>query len=96
MEMDFVIGSHQELAPEWADALRAEASGGRIQLHLMEVLEGRDTRVRAFHLHATSAAVMEGLKSIAITMPPDADLEELEQYRPRVQDPLDSDVEMTY
>jgi hypothetical protein len=39
---------------------------------------------------------MEGLKSIAITMPPDADLEELEQYRPRVQDLLDSDVEMTY
>ncbi|KAJ7670064.1 hypothetical protein DFH06DRAFT_1179916, partial [Mycena polygramma] len=88
---DISILSYTELDLEFsADAARAEAWGGRMQLHLMKVVEGEDSsRTWSIPLRSADAELVRGLRAIAENLPPDTTEEDLEQYRPRIQALLD-------
>ncbi|KAJ6463125.1 hypothetical protein C8R47DRAFT_1225248 [Mycena vitilis] len=83
--------SHGELDAEFsADAARAEAWGGRMQLHLVKVVEGEDSsRTWSIPLRSADAELVRGLRSIAESLPSDTTEDDLEQYRPRIQALLD-------
>ncbi|KAJ6526651.1 hypothetical protein B0H19DRAFT_1196718 [Mycena capillaripes] len=100
---DIDVGSHEDLDTEFApDAARAAASSGRVQLHLIEILEGESIRSRAFRLYSASAGLTAGLRSIAASLPPCTSSDEhevediVEQCRPQVQTLINLKVEVTH
>ncbi|KAF8206864.1 hypothetical protein K438DRAFT_1756207 [Mycena galopus ATCC 62051] len=69
---------HEELDSEFAyDVTRAECTGGRMQLRLMKVVEGEDTRIWSFPL-PLSEEFLEELRAIADILPEGTSSEALE------------------
>ncbi|KAJ7649424.1 hypothetical protein DFH06DRAFT_1208212 [Mycena polygramma] len=87
-------GLHNDLDAEWdTDVVRVADSGGRMQVHLLRVLDDATCRTLSFPLRSASAGIVQGLMAIADTLPPDSDPEDKELYRPVVQDLLKLDVQ---
>ncbi|KAJ7616365.1 hypothetical protein DFH06DRAFT_1483845 [Mycena polygramma] len=87
-----------ELDPSFLEeAVRSAASGGRMQLHLVKVLDGKGSATWSIPLRSASGDVVQGLTAIARAVPPDAvSDEDLELYRPAIQNLLNLNVQVTH
>ncbi|KAJ7174839.1 hypothetical protein C8R46DRAFT_1252950 [Mycena filopes] len=92
------LGSQQDLPHKFReDAVRAMRSGGRIQLHLMAVSDGKEARLRSFPLRSATAGLARGLRRIADSIPPGTRwIDSDEEYVARIQALIDSKLTETH
>ncbi|KAJ7649503.1 hypothetical protein DFH06DRAFT_1300148 [Mycena polygramma] len=76
--------------------MRAADSGGRMQVHLMRVLDEETSRTLSFPLRSASTEIGKGLRAIAAALPSDTAPEDMELYRPVVQNLLKLNVQTTH
>ncbi|KAJ7649497.1 hypothetical protein DFH06DRAFT_1208370 [Mycena polygramma] len=79
------------------DAARLVTSGGRMELHFMATFNGREeAQIWKFPLHLASTELIQGMRAIADTVPPNATPKDLELYRPLVRDLLHLNILATH
>ncbi|KAF7364270.1 MYND-type domain-containing protein [Mycena sanguinolenta] len=67
------------MGTEWTDLVsRAKRSRGRMQLHVIQVSEGIDTRLWVTPLRTSSSVVRDAVRELAMSLPADYDEELLE------------------
>ncbi|KAJ7603882.1 hypothetical protein DFH06DRAFT_1487964 [Mycena polygramma] len=94
---DIDILTHKELGSKFSpDAARAEAWGGRMQLHLMKVVAGDESRIWCIPLRSADAELVQGLRSIAATLASDTMEEDLEPYLPSIRALINSQTPITH